>query len=106
MRTFVLTLLFLAAQVVATGASLRITAPEFHDQPVIVFRYLDLFTLRTEVLASTRTDAQGSAHVNAEAPCRTRGQLRLGEARTDLYPTPEAKYDPIFQRVKGNARSI
>src|SRR5512137_2076705 len=106
MRTFVLTLLFLAAQVVATGASLRITAPEFHDQPVIVFRYLDLFTLRTEVLASTRTDAQGSAYVKVDVPGRPRVQLRIGEARTDLYLTPEAKYDLIFQRVKGNARSI
>lgn len=33
-------------------------------------------------------------------------QLRIGEARTDLYLMPDGRYDLIFQRVKGNARSI
>lgn len=106
MRQLVLLVLLALAHVAFGEASLRITAPEFHDQPVVLFRYMDLFTLRTEVIATGRTDAQGSAYIRAEVAGRTRVQLRIGEARTDLYLMPDGRYDLIFQRVKGNARSI
>lgn len=46
MRQLVLLVLLALAHVAFGEASLRITAPEFHDQPVVLFRYMDLFTLR------------------------------------------------------------
>ncbi|MBL8001800.1 MAG: TlpA family protein disulfide reductase [Flavobacteriales bacterium] len=85
---------------------LRLSAPEFRDRPVLVQRYMDLFTLRAEPLASARTDAQGAVVIELEVSERTRAQLRIGEGRTDLYLEPGASYDMVFQRLPGAALTV
>lgn len=106
MRHALLVLSMFAFGLGQARTTLRINAPEFRERPVLLQRYLDLFTLRTEAMATDRTDAQGSVVLDLEVAQRTRVQLRIGEARTDLYLEPGANYDVIFERIKGSARSV
>lgn len=106
MRRFLLFLAFISVGLAHGRTVLRVTAPEFRKRPVLLQRYLDLFTLRAEAMTTARTDAQGSVVLDLDVAQRTRVQLRIGEARTDLYLEPGANYDVIFERIKGSARSV
>lgn len=106
MRPALILTLLLTAGLLQARTVLRITAPGFNDRPVLVQRYLDLFTLRTAPLVSARTDTRGDVVLELDVAVRTRAQLRIGEARTDLYLEPGATYDVVFQRLPGAARSV
>lgn len=106
MRKLLTVLLVLVSLLTSAQGTLRITAPGHPGQQVLVYRYLDLFTLRTELIASARCDEQGSATLPVHVPAQLRVQLRIGEDRADLYLKPDGHYDVIFQRSASAARSV
>jgi len=106
MRKLLTILLLPCALLLSAQTTLRITAPGHPGQQVLVYRYLDLFTLRTQLLSTTHADGQGSALLQVEVKGRTRAQLRIGDDRADLYLEPGARYDIIFQRSSTTARSV
>ncbi len=87
MKRSLTALLFLLALLPAWAGmvKLHIVAPTYAGQRVLLYRYMDLFTLRTELLGHATLDDHGHADLEAQVTGTTKGQLRIGEVNVDLW---------------------
>ncbi len=69
----------------AAPVSILVHAPTYPDQQVVLYRYMDAFTLRKEPIAHGRTDAKGTVTLNAEVEGTERALLRIGDVGADLF---------------------
>ncbi len=72
----------------AQDFSLDVEAPAHASQPVLVYRYLDLITLRQERAITDVLDAQGRVHLTASVTGTQKIRLRIGDTHADLYVRP------------------
>lgn len=73
---------------VAGSFTVHITAPKEAGQAVLLYRYDDLFTLRTMRVAEAPLDAGGKATLTGTVEGTLRMQLRIADAVADLYVRP------------------
>ena len=90
MRTLQRQLLLLAGLALTWGAmaarvSIALRAPAYAGERVRLYRYLDLLTLRTEVLADATVDANGNATLQADVSGTVKATLRIGTLNGDLW---------------------
>ena len=69
----------------AATVSITVDAPTYPDRHVLLYRYMDAFTLRTERIAEGRTDASGHVVLTADVQGTERVLLRIGEVGADLF---------------------
>lgn len=85
--------LFLSSLVLSLAASaapvtLRVSAPTYAGERILLYRYLDLFTLRTELLANGRLDDRGGATIDADVTGTVKAMVRIGTVTADLLLRP------------------
>lgn len=78
----------LAVPAFADPVTITVEAPSYAGQEVVLYRYLDAFTLRLERLDEGRTDAKGHAVLSADVEGTAKALLRIGEVGADLYLRP------------------
>ena len=82
---FLLLCLGLALGATAGRVSITLRAPAHAGERVRLYRYLDLITLRTEVLADATVDANGNATLQADVSGTVKATLRIGTLNGDLW---------------------
>lgn len=95
----------------AAPVSIQVNAPTYPDQEVVLYRYMDAFTLRKEPIAHGRTDPKGQVTLNAEVEGTERALLRIGDVGADLFlragsyhvQMPAARADQAIP-ISGTAR--
>lgn len=77
--------LLLRSLLLAGSFSIQVTAPGMGADVVSLYRYSDLFTLRTELVARGLMDTTGTVTLQGNVEGTVRMQLRIGERTADLY---------------------
>lgn len=97
-------LLLLFATACLASARITLHAPTYAGQRATLYRYHDLFTLRTERIAEATIDAHGDAVLQGEVSGTTKAVIRIGDVVCDLWlrdgaleitvpaPTPDAAH--------------
>ena len=89
MKTLFLGILLLVGLTLsASPVRILVNAPTYPGQQVVLYRYLDAFTLRMEPIAHGRTDAKGDVSLIAEVEGTERALLRIGDVGADLFLRP------------------
>lgn len=108
MRTLLSACLFLLLGTSHAGEyKLRVAAPEYPDQAVLLYRYDDLLTLRTIRLGRELPTADGSVLFTGTVQGTGKFQLRVGDVFADLYMRSGSVLDVTFLRpAPGTPRSL
>ncbi len=86
MRNWLLFTLIASGLTAHAGAvSIRLEAPAYPEKNVVLYRYLDGFTMRLERIAEGQTDLHGHLQLSAEVDGTVRAQLRTNDVVADLY---------------------
>lgn len=87
MRVALFLLGLLTASLGMNAASVRIEldAPGYKGERALLYRYLDLFTGRTELVGQAVIDAQGKATIDAAVHGTVKGTIRIGAVNCDLW---------------------
>ncbi|MCW5900564.1 MAG: hypothetical protein KIT10_14965 [Flavobacteriales bacterium] len=85
-----LLLLLHGATLLGATATLRVDAPRHAGQVVLLYRYDDLFTLRTVRIGAGILDAKGQATLTVPVEGTAKVRLRIAEEHADLYLRPGA----------------
>lgn len=106
MRNLLIILALFASSFLKAGTfTLHITAQGFGDDVVSLYRYSDLFTLRTVLVTRGMLDHAGKAILTGEVDATTRMQLRIGERFADVIVRPGSELD-LLPYDLGTARSL
>lgn len=111
-----LAFMVLLAMPALSSVRIALSAPAYAGRTVTLYRYMDLFTLRTEHLADAHIDAHGDATLQCEVNGTNKAMIRIGEVMCDLWlrdgsysitlPAPDAatprslngtRVDPLFK---------
>ena len=112
MKTILLgILLMLSLTLSASPVRILVNAPTYPEQQVVLYRYMDPFTLRKEPIAQGRTDAKGDVTLNADVQGTERALLRIGDVGAELFlrtgsyhvEMPAARTDKAIP-ISGTAR--
>ncbi len=90
----------------ASTVSIALDAPGYPGKNVVLYRYLDPFTLRLERIAEGRTDALGHTVISAEVDGTVRAQLRINEVVADLYLRAGSYHASLPAPAKDEVRTI
>ncbi len=104
----------------ASSFTIALNAPSYAGQRAVLYRYMDLVSLRTERLADARVDDQGHALLQGDAQGTNKAMIRIGDVICDIWlrgprytitvppPAPGtartiqgARVDPVFTDVDG-----
>lgn len=93
MKQFLVVVLLavLRSSVWAGSFSVSVSAPKEAGNSVLLYRYDELFSLRTLRVATSVLDSMGHATLSGTVDGTTRMQLRIGDAIADLYVRPGSK---------------
>lgn len=106
MRHLLLVLALLVASLVGANTfTLHVTARGFGDDVVSLYRYDDLFTLRTVLVTRGMLDNTGKTTLEGVVSGTVKMQLRIGERSADLYVRPGSVLN-IAPYDLGTARSL
>ena len=102
---------FIALLPIALGlragpVTIALDAPGYAGSEVVLYRYMDPFTLRLERIAQGRTDAKGQAVLTAEVDGTVRAQLRINEVSADLYLRPGEYHATMPLPSTGEVRTM
>lgn len=107
MRALALLLLTaLAPRLIAQEAVISLRAPDHAGEAATLYRYADLFTLRTERLATALIGDDGLTVLRAPVSGTQRLRVRIGDVYGDLYARAGSSYTVMFLPPDGNARSL
>jgi thiol-disulfide isomerase/thioredoxin len=82
---FVLGLIISSSGVNAANVRIELDAPGYKGERALLYRYLDLFTLRTELIGQATVDAQGKAVLEGAVTGTVKGTIRIGGNSCDLW---------------------
>ncbi len=106
MRSLFFAFALLTSTILLGGTfTIHVTARGFGDDVVSLYRYSDLFTLRTELITRGILDNTGKATLEGEAEGTLKVQLRIGERFADLYVRPGSVLN-VAPFDLGGARSL
>ncbi len=72
----------------AAPVRIELTAAVHAGERALLYRYLDLFTLRTELIGQAEVDADGKAVIEANVTGTVKAQLRIGGIHGGLWLRP------------------
>lgn len=90
----------------AQEAVIDLHAPAYAGQAAVLYRTLDLFTLRAERVTSALIGDDGRSELRTEAKGTQRLLIRIGDVFGDLYARPGSRYAVEFHPPEGRARSL
>jgi thiol-disulfide isomerase/thioredoxin len=96
MRSLCAAMLLWAAGACGQEATLLVHAEAFRGRPIILYRYDDLFSLRTSRIGAALIGDDGRASLHAAATGTERWRLRIGEVYGDLYARADCRYELRF----------
>jgi thiol-disulfide isomerase/thioredoxin len=106
-RLLLLTLFVLPLALCAGNFTIVLQAPAYSGQVARLYRYDDLFTLRTVRIAEMPIGDDGAATLNADVQGMTKLQLRIGDVSGDLFARPGTTLNILFpQPATRTARSL
>jgi thiol-disulfide isomerase/thioredoxin len=76
----------------AAPCTITIEAPDHVGKAAVLYRYMDLFSMRREVLAVGEVDGRGSVTLSGEVKEIMKGQVRIGMDVAEFYLKPGASY--------------
>lgn len=76
----------------AAPCTITIEAPDHVGKAAVLYRYMDLFSMRREVLAVGEVDGRGSVMLTGEVAEIMKGQVRIGMDVAEFYLKPGASY--------------
>lgn len=86
MKTFLLGILLpLGLALSAAPVTIVVSAPTYPGQQIVLYRYMDPFTLLKEPIAQGSTDKQGHVTLTAEVDGTQRALLSIGDVGADLF---------------------
>jgi thiol-disulfide isomerase/thioredoxin len=89
------------------AVNILVHSPVNAGKPVLLYRYDDLFTLRSTRIATALLNDAGDATLEAEVSGTMKLRIRIGEAFGDLYARPGASYTVEFTKPDPRtARSV
>lgn len=90
----------------AASVRIELDAPGYKGERALLYRYLDLFTLRTELIGQATIDANGKALLEGTVSGTVKGTIRIGAVNADLW-LRSTTYRLEFPLPKpGTARSL
>jgi thiol-disulfide isomerase/thioredoxin len=95
-RLLLLTLIVLPLALYAGNFPITLQAPAYSGQVARLYRYDDLFTLRTVRIAEMPIGDDGTATLNADLQGVTKMQLRIGDVSGDLFARPGTTLNILF----------
>ena len=69
----------------AASVRVELDAPGYKGERALLYRYLDLFTLRTELIGQATIDAQGKATIDAAVNGTVKATIRIGAVHCDVW---------------------
>ena len=97
----------LACSLQAATCSITIEAPEHIGKAAVLYRYMDLFSMRREVLAVGEVDVHGNATLTGEVAEIVKGQVRIGMDVAEFFLKPGANYTiRLLPPDRNDARSM
>lgn len=91
-----LSFILLVGSAAAAPCSITIEAPDQIRKAAVLYRYMDLFSMRREVLAVGEVDGRGTVTLTGDVAGIVKGQLRIGMDVAELYLKPGAQYTVRF----------
>ncbi|MBK7945088.1 MAG: TlpA family protein disulfide reductase [Flavobacteriales bacterium] len=102
-----ITLCILCHASLAQQMEIRVTAKAFAGQPILLYRYADLFTLRASRLGSPLIGDDGRATLRASIEGTAKLRLRVGAVFAAMFARHGSRYDVDLQPPPmGTARSL
>ncbi|HRD53491.1 MAG TPA: TlpA disulfide reductase family protein [Flavobacteriales bacterium] len=106
-------LLLTAMRTTAQDAIIQLKAPAHAGQVAQLYRYDDLFTLRTVRIASALLDDRGNGELTGTVTGTARLRIRIGDVHGDLFARPGSRYTITFnppdartaRTIRGTART-
>lgn len=95
-ETLIVLALLFGQGLLASPVGVHVTAPDHPGQAVVLYRYDDLFTLRTKRIADGILDEQGHVVLSAEVEGTVKARLRIGDVMADLYLRPDQELHVHF----------
>ncbi len=90
----------------AANVHIELDAPGYKGERALLYRYMDLFTLRTELIGQATIDAQGKAVLEGNVSGTVKGTIRIGANGCDLW-LRSGTYSVGFPLpASGTARSL
>lgn len=97
-RIAVLCLALCAVRISAQDLTLSVHAPGHAGEVAQLYRYDDLFTMRTVRIGAALVNDEGRAELAASVIGTQRLRIRIGDAHGDLYARPGARYSLTFHQ--------
>ena len=90
----------------AASVRIELDAPGYKGERALLYRYMDLFTLRTELIGQATIDAQGKAVLEGAVSGTMKGTIKIGANSCDLW-LRNGTYSMGFPMpAAGTARSL
>ncbi len=106
MRKFLLPIVLIGSLMAQAGSfTLHVKTGGLGEDVASLYRYADLFTMRTVLVTRGLFDATGNTTLTGEVEGTMRVQLRIGERVCDLYVRPGSEYS-IEAFDLGKAQSL
>lgn len=102
----ILSLLAAGPAFAAAPVTITLDAPAYAGRQVLLYRYMDPFTLRLERIATGRADAKGHVELTAQVEGTERALLRIGKVGADLFLRAGRYHVQMPPPNKHEARSI
>lgn len=99
-------LFLFASTLTAGGVRIELNAPDYTGERVLLYRYMDLFTLRTELMGQATIDAQGNAVLDGGVTGTVKGTIRIGAVNADLWMRPGTYHVEFPLPAPGTPRSL
>lgn len=90
----------------AARLRIELDAPGHGGERALLYRYLDLFTLRTELIGQAELDPQGKATIDADVVGTVKAQLRIGAVHGGLWLRPGTYRITFPPPPPGTPRSV
>lgn len=90
----------------AANVRIILDAPGYKGERALLYRYLDLFTLRTELIGQATIDAQGKAVLEGAVAGTVKGTIRIGSTSCDLWLRGGSYAIGFPLPAAGSARSL
>ncbi|MFN6116255.1 MAG: hypothetical protein ACK46C_10275, partial [Flavobacteriales bacterium] len=95
-RFLLLTLIVLPLALCAGNFTITLQAPAYSGPVARLYRYDDIFTLRTVRIAEMPIGDDGTATLNTDLQGVTKMQLRIGDVSGDLFARPGTTLNILF----------
>ncbi len=105
-RVFISTLLLFCSSMKAANVRVELDAPAYKGERALLYTFMDLFTLRTELIGQATIDAHGKAVLEGPVSGTVKGTIRIGATSCDVWLRSGSYSIGFPLPAPGTARSL